>query len=122
MNALAEKYKGQVEFLLVYIREAHPTDGGQAPANLRDGVLLESAKNLEQKEEHATSCVRKLDIRFTTLVDDMDNRTESDYSGWPDRLYLVGRSGRLAYKGGPGPGGFRPAELELAIQKELAIR
>ncbi len=111
-----------MEFLLVYIREAHPTDGGQAPANLRDGVLLESAKNLDQKEEHATSCVRKLNIRFTTLVDDMDNRTESDYSGWPDRLYLVGRSGRVAYKGGPGPGGFRPADLNQAIQKELAVR
>ena len=24
---MSEKYKGKVEFLLVYIREAHPTDG-----------------------------------------------------------------------------------------------
>ena len=108
-----------MQFLLVYIREAHATDGRQVRANVRDGVLLESAKTLEQKEQHATACTRKLDIRFTTLVDGMDNKVEEQYSGWPDRLYLVGKDGRIAFKGAPGPGGFRPAELEAAIRKEL---
>ena len=119
MNALFEKYGKEVEFLLVYIREAHSTDGWQLPANERDGVLLESAKSMDQKEDHATSCVRKLNIKFTTLVDNMDNLVETNYAGWPDRLYLVGRDGRIAFKGAPGPGGFRPPELEAAIRKEL---
>ena len=114
-----EKYKGEVEFLLVYIREAHATDGWQLPVNERDGVLLPIAKSIEQKEEHATACVRKLDIRFTTLVDNMDNKVELDYSGWPDRLYLVGKDGRVAWKAGPGPQGFRPPKLEGAIRKAL---
>lgn len=114
-----ERYKGQVEFLLVYIREAHATDEWQVPANVREGVLLESAKDIGQKVEHAASCTRKLDIRFPTLIDGMDNKVESDYSGWPDRLYLVGEDGHIAYKGAPGPGGFRPAELEAAIRKAL---
>lgn len=86
---------------------------------MRDGVLLPQAESVEEKNEHATSCVRKLGIKFTTLVDNMDNKVELDYSGWPDRLYLVGRDGRIAWKGNPGPGGFRPVELEAAIQKEL---
>lgn len=115
-----EKYKDDVEFLLVYIREAHPTDGRQVPVNEREGILLPTAKTLEQKEEHATQCVLKLDIRFTTLVDNLDNQVELNYTAFPDRLYLIGKDGRIAWKGRPGPQGFRPAELEAAIQKELA--
>jgi len=119
LNALYEKYTDRVAFLLVYIREAHPTDGWRAAYNERDGILLESAKSLEQKQEYATSCVRKLDIKYAAVVDGMDHQVESDYSAWPDRLYLVGKDGRIAWKGGPGPRGFRPAELEQAILKHL---
>jgi len=116
LNALHDKYKDRVEFLLVYIREAHSTDGWQAPRNEKEGVLLESAKSIEQKEEHATACTRNLDIRFTTLIDAMDNNVESAYTAWPDRLYLVGKNGRIAWKSAPGPQGFRPPELEAAIE------
>nr|MCU0246815.1 hypothetical protein [Bryobacter sp.] len=79
LNALYEKYKERVEFLLVYIREAHATDGWQLPANLRDNVLLPEAKTAEQKEEHATACARTLGIKFTTLIDGMDYAVEKAY-------------------------------------------
>lgn len=117
---MAEKYKDQVEFILVYIREAHPTDGWQVPINEREGVLLPKAQTQQQKDEHATMCVLKLDIRFPTVVDQMDNHVELNYAGWPDRLYLVGKDGRIAWKGAPGPQGFVPAQLEAAIHAELA--
>ena len=44
-----ERYGKDVEFLLVYIREAHPTDGWQVPRNENEGVLIESAKSEEMK-------------------------------------------------------------------------
>ena len=40
--------------------------------------------------------------------------------GWPDRLYLVGVDGKVVYKGGRGPFGFRPADLSTAIEKYLS--
>lgn len=115
-----EHYKDSVEFILVYIREAHPTDGWVHPANEREGIQLRSATTAGEKEAHAEMCVRKLDIAFTTVVDDLDYPVEAKYSGWPDRLYLVGRDGRIAWKGQPGPGGFQPKELEAAIAHELS--
>ncbi|MCH8913658.1 MAG: hypothetical protein IIA33_08845 [Planctomycetes bacterium] len=33
----------------------------------------------------------------------------------PDRLYLIGVDGTIAYKSGQGPMGFRPEELDAAI-------
>ena len=37
---MAARYKDNVEFLLVYIREAHPTDGWQAPNDIERILLL----------------------------------------------------------------------------------
>lgn len=116
---MAEKYKGQVEFLLVYVREAHPTDGWQVPRNEKEKVLLESAKTYEEKDEHATSCARNLGITFTTLVDGMDNATEKAYTAWPDRFYIIDKAGKIVVKGRPGPEGFKAVEIEAGIKKVL---
>ncbi len=112
---MAKKYARDVEFLLVYVRESHPTDGWQVAQNEKEGVLIESAKSYEQKDGHATSCARNLGIAFPTLVDGMDNAVESAYTAWPDRYYLIGKDGRVVVKGAPGPGGFKAAGLEAAI-------
>jgi hypothetical protein len=112
---MAERYKDVVPFVLVYVREAHPTDGWQVRENVADGVLVATARTQQEKDEHADLCVVKLDIKFPTVVDAMDNRIELAYAGWPDRLYLIGKDGRVAFKGAIGPQGFRPSELEAAI-------
>ena len=116
---MAARYKADIPFLLVYVREAHPTDGAQAPQNIRDGVLLSSAKTQAEKNGYADVCVIKLDIHFPALVDKMDNHVELAYAGWPDRLYLIGKDGRVVYKSAPGPAGFIASELETAIRKTL---
>jgi Iodothyronine deiodinase len=67
----------------------------------------------------AKTCSAKLDIKFPILLDDMDNKTNTDYSGWPDRLYIVGKDGKIAYKGGPGPRGFNVKEMSGELEKLL---
>ena len=42
------------------------------------------------------------------------------YGGWPERLYLIGADGTIAYQGEEGPFGFHPEELEAAIERELS--
>jgi Iodothyronine deiodinase len=59
-------------------------------------------------------------MRMPMAVDGADNAVASVYGGWPDRLYLVGRDGTIAYQGGDGPFGFKPAELGRAIEALLA--
>ena len=49
------------------------------------------------------------------LVDTIDNAVGEAYSGFPDRLYIIDRAGRVAYKGGRGPVGFDPRGMEQAL-------
>jgi len=101
---------------VVYIQEAHPTDLWEMQSNVRDGVLLASPKTAEERQAVASSCVRKLGLRIPALLDGIANGTERAYTGWPDRLYLIGRGGRVVFKSAPGPFGFEPAGLEEALQ------
>jgi hypothetical protein len=60
--------------------------------------------------------VRKLGVEIPALIDEFDNMAERAYTGWPDRLYLIVKDGRIAYKSDPGPFGFKPSELRKALE------
>lgn len=103
-------------FYVIYIEEAHPIDGWQMPENAKDHVLLASARSFEDRDTAANKCVVRLCINIPALVDDMNDATEVAYTGWPDRLYVIDRTGRIAYKSGPGPYGFAPEGVEKTLQ------
>ena len=115
-----QKYRNDVAFFVVYIGEAHPSDAWQVPSNIRDRVVYTSPTSSGERAKLADICVTRLGIKLPALVDRFDDSTEKAYSGWPDRLYLVDRSGRIAYKSRPGPFGFKPAELEAALRPHVA--
>jgi hypothetical protein len=70
---------------------------------------------VEERLAVASSCAANLHVEMPTVVDEIDNAVASAYGGWPDRLYLVGADGRIAFQGGEGPFGFKPGELERAL-------
>ena len=109
------RFKDQVDFYAVYIREAHPTDGWHMSDNERAGIKLEQPKTIEQRNLIATRCCTSLGLTMPLLVDTLDDRVNRAYSGFPDRLYLIDRAGRVAYKGGRGPFGYKPRELEQTL-------
>ncbi len=61
----------------------------------------------------------KLALEMPALVDEMDDAVARAYAAVPERLYLVGSDGKVAYKGGMGPMFFRPSEWEQAITSYL---
>jgi type I thyroxine 5'-deiodinase len=90
-------------------------------SNIRDSVILVDPKTLEERTAVAESCVRKLGIKIPALVDDLGDGVEKAYTGWPDRLYFIGRDGIVKFKSAPGPFGFHPAALEKAIAAHITI-
>ena len=119
MEALYESYRDEVEFFMVYIREAHPTDGWQLPVNEREEILFAQPTSAEERTDVAHAMCEKLEIDIPTIIDGIDNAVDKAYNAHPDRLYLVSGDGRIAYKGGPGPFGFKPKQLRDAIEELL---
>jgi hypothetical protein len=113
-------YKDQAEFYLVYIREAHPTDGWKSRKNTREGINVEQPKNLDERGKVAKTCVASLKIDFPCLLDDMKGTAQKAYSAWPDRIYVIGKDGKIALKGDPGPRGFSPDAAEKKLKEILA--
>jgi len=109
-----------VSFYVVYIQEAHPTDGWQLPINEDEGVTYAQPASAEEREEVAEACALGLNISIPALIDGMDNAVDRAYAALPDRLYLVDAGGRIAYRSGPGPWGFKPDELGAAIEALLS--
>ncbi|MGI9072379.1 MAG: tetratricopeptide repeat protein [Bryobacteraceae bacterium] len=116
LNALYTKYKGQLSFVLIYIREAHSTMDWQSTRNEREGIVLHPATTMGQQQEHASMCVRKLHIDFPALLDNMTGDAEKAYSAWPSRAYLVDSRGRIVFVSGLSELDFKPDQLESAIR------
>jgi hypothetical protein len=112
---LKKSYGDRVEFLTVYVREAHPTDGWRMDSNDRAGVVFAQPQNLADRIGVADKCCQSLKMSMPLLVDDLDDRVGHLYSGMPDRLYIIDRQGKVAYKGGRGPFGFKPGEMAQAL-------
>ena len=88
-------------------------------ANVREGVVFKQPASAAERCEVASACARSLRLSIPMPIDSMDNVANRAYAGWPDRLYVVGKDGKLPYVGGPGPRGFMPAEMEQALAKLL---
>jgi hypothetical protein len=119
LQKLQERYGTDVAFFVVYIKEAHPEDGWVLDRNRRADVAVTDATTDEERTAVAQSCALRMRLSFPVLIDRLDNAVASAYGGWPDRLYLIGRDGRIAFQGSGGPFGFKPADLEAAIRVEL---
>jgi len=116
---MAEKWGGRARFLTIYIKEAHPEDEWQMDANEKESVCYPQPKTLAQRVAIANDFVRRFDYRIPLLVDGMDNRADSLYAGWPERFYVVDESGRIVFKGKPGPFGYHPEEVEAWLARRF---
>src|SRR5262245_20188726 len=84
-------------------------------SNERVGVAVAQPKTDFQRVEVATQCHDLLEMSMPVLVDGSDDRVGHAYSGMPDRLYVVDREGKVAFKSGRGPFWFNPGEMEQAL-------
>jgi hypothetical protein len=120
LHELWERHRDRVDFYVVYIYEAHPEDGWVVGPNRAQGIALQQPASDDERRAVAATCALRLEIRMPVVIDPIDNRVASAYGALPDRLYLIGRGGRIAFQGGPGPFAFDPGELATAIEAELA--
>ena len=99
MNEIYESCKDCVDFYLVYIREAHPTDGWQAFSNLNNDVIHADPKDANERAELAGVCMLKLGFTTPTLLDNMQNEVDDKYAALPEPSYVLDKEGKVYYRG-----------------------
>ena len=121
-----------MEFIVVYVREAHPTDKWWLGRSRTQRLLhswwgnparLDVAEpvTLEQRRKVAASCQANLfDGVVPLYVDTMTDEVSARYAGKPTRIYFIGDDGRVLYNPGIGPFGFSPEELGEVIDDYFA--
>jgi len=107
INQLYDRLRGdEIEFLFVYVREAHP--GEVIPAHRSMREKIEAARLLRDEE----------DMQMPILVDDLRGSIHRRYSKLPNPSFLIGKSGRLAF--------FslwsKPETLGAAIEELLGVQ
>lgn len=121
MTRIYQRYRDGVEFFVVYVQEAHPTDGWQTDSNVAEGVLFRQHRSYAEREEAAQSCSIGLHIGLPIIIEEMDNAIDEAYGAAPERLYVVDVDGKVAYHGGAGPHFFNLDEWEQAIEACAAV-
>jgi hypothetical protein len=127
LHDIYEQYCDRVQFLSIYIREAHPIDGWHFGWLMKLIMKMGGYKTreaydpmtIEERRAIAGQCETSLAYGIRTYVDDMDDAVNKAYAAHPTRLYLVGLDGHVVYAGGLGPWGFKPSELKTAIDDYL---
>ena len=77
----------------------------------KDDVCYAQPKTLEQRLAIANDFTKRFKFTLPFAIDDMSNAANDAYAAWPERLYVIDESGRIAYRGGMGPFNYNPTEV-----------
>jgi peroxiredoxin len=104
INRLCGQLGGSpVQFIFVYVREAHP--GDQIPAH----------RNADDKVRAALLLRAEENLAMRVVVDDLRGTIHRKYSGLPNPAFLIDKSGCVAFRAM----WTKPAALESAIEELL---
>ncbi len=104
MRGLAERFGKQVNFVMIYIREAHPRDGFA----IETFSVIDDPKTFARRQHAAASWRKQFKPPFPVLVDDMLDHTATRWAAWPVRLFVVNPDRKVVYAGAPGPWYCKP--------------
>lgn len=119
LNEIYNTYKSDIEFVSVYIREAHAADGWVSPKNIHENISINEPTSDDERTAAAIACQQMMDLQMPMVIDSIDNDVESKYISVPMRLFVIDAEGALTYVGGEGPRGFLPDEWEAALKSVL---
>ena len=83
---LHEKFGDKVEFVLMYVREAHP------------GERVPQSENITSKREHARQLKQLYDVDLTVATDDIDGSLHLALDPKPNAAFLMSTTGTVLFR------------------------
>lgn len=111
-HRVVRQYADIADALLVYIEEAHPSDGwvsSDAPYQIPKHRCLEDRLKAAQLMHSEV-------LGSNVVVDNMSNSSNAAYGAYFERLYIL-RDERVVYQGGRGPDSYRISELRNWLEQ-----
>ena len=88
-------------------------------SNVKDDVCYAQPKTLEQRVAIASDFIKRFNYPLPFGIDDINNAANDAYAAWPERIYIVGEDGHIAYRGGMGPFDYHPDEARSWLAKRF---
>jgi len=92
MNEMYSMFTDRVDFLIVYVSEAHAIDEWK----LGDKVKIAQHKSLNDRILAANLFKDENDFHLPLVVDSMENHFDKTYAAWPERAYIIFQ-GKMTY-------------------------
>lgn len=119
---LVEEFSSVADFLLVYIDEAHPSDGWAAPG-VSSSFEVKKHRNQEDRCAAAHQLLKRFSLppQCQIVADCMDNNANVAYGVSFERVCIVQRQ-KIAYLGGKGPFFYNLQEVQLWLEQNFRKR
>eukprot|EP01084_Bolivina_argentea_P024160 45071_1 len=124
---LIQKYENKINinFVLVYISEAHPSDGWI----YKNNVQIKQHKNMNNRID---ACKLLINLwtkqqqfikhyiannKLNIFVDTMSNDIARIFGAWPERFVIINDNFKVVFKGGYGPLNYSVKAVEQFVTK-----
>lgn len=108
---LIARFGHVADFLIVYIAEAHPSDGWK----FKNNFDIDNHKRIQDRMK-AVETLRKQQSSCEVVADDISNDLNYKYGAMFERLFIV-LNGKVVYLGQRGPQGYHLEEVEEWLTK-----
>lgn len=88
-------------------------------SNRKDGFVYKQPRTTEERVKLARLLLERLNYRLPLALDPIEGPAGKAYAAWPERIYVIEKGGRIAYKSEPGPFGFKPEKAEASLKHLL---
>lgn len=132
ISELQKRFSDNVDFLTIYIKEAHVKGKGEWPMLVREkavdkqkndaqeGIYYAQPETFEERVEIANDFVNWGEYAVNLALDDVTDEACHRYAAFPSRLYVIAPDGIIIYRGGRGPFEFNPEELEEWLEQLIS--
>jgi type I thyroxine 5'-deiodinase len=114
LHALQQEFTDKMEFLCIYIAEAHATDEwpiSSARSSITGTpVNYRQAQSDEERIQAAKQFVKDYKFEFHTVIDLISNPFEELFAAWPLRYFVIHKE-KLVFKAQPENSTYEFSEL-----------
>lgn len=122
-SCIVEKYKDTFTYVVLYINEAHPTNGWYIGDEL---YKIKTHTSINDRKQAASYLDDDLHRDVHVLLDNLENQGQTMFGAKYERLYVLQRNNssngiQVLYQGGNGPFGYNLDDLDAFLDSYTKI-